>query len=356
MRVNLLYKTKEMRKALKGVGVFLFFSFSFFSSNGQDIHFSQFNESPLTLNPALAGSGAEMRANLNYRNQWKSVTVPYQTYAASIDIKTSALQQRKLHRTASSKNYLAFGLNFFRDRAGDVAMGITQVNLSVASHIQMNSYNSITVGIQGGLSQFSANYSNVKWDNQYNGTSYDATMPSGEITRPANITYGDYTAGINWAYGQSKQRITGSSEIKANIGLAVYHIQSFVIVKDNVFPKYAVHGGFVHGIGNSKVLFAPSFMYLRQGTQQELNLGAMIKYKIVETTTYTGFKEGSTISFGGFYRNMDAIIIVAQMEYSKYAIGVSYDINFSSLNLGDSGRGGFELTLRFSSSKDYRIR
>ena len=43
---------------------------SAFSLGAQDIHFSQYMESPMNLSPALAGTDASSaRANLNYRNQ-----------------------------------------------------------------------------------------------------------------------------------------------------------------------------------------------------------------------------------------------------------------------------------------------
>ena len=46
----------------------------------QDIHFSQFSETPLLRNPALAGIfSGDLRIQAVYRNQWNSVTVPYQT-------------------------------------------------------------------------------------------------------------------------------------------------------------------------------------------------------------------------------------------------------------------------------------
>ena len=35
----------------------------------QDPHFSQYNETPIYINPALAGVAYDVRANLNYRCQ-----------------------------------------------------------------------------------------------------------------------------------------------------------------------------------------------------------------------------------------------------------------------------------------------
>jgi len=43
----------------------------------QDIHFSQYGNSPLNLNPGLAGVfGGDLRFVGNYRKQWLTVPVP----------------------------------------------------------------------------------------------------------------------------------------------------------------------------------------------------------------------------------------------------------------------------------------
>ena len=58
-----------------------------FISFSQDIHYSQFYSSPLTLNPALTGvNDCTYRIAAMYRNQWQSVTDPYQTPSISFDI------------------------------------------------------------------------------------------------------------------------------------------------------------------------------------------------------------------------------------------------------------------------------
>ena len=56
----------------------------------QDLHFSQFNENPSLVNPALTGTSHVMRASVQYKDQWRSVTVPYNTYGASYEMKFKA--------------------------------------------------------------------------------------------------------------------------------------------------------------------------------------------------------------------------------------------------------------------------
>src|SRR5690349_25045046 len=57
--------------------------FSFFLGGGimaQDIHFSQFFETPLLRNPGLAGIfKGDFRIQMVYRDQWRSVTDGYKT-------------------------------------------------------------------------------------------------------------------------------------------------------------------------------------------------------------------------------------------------------------------------------------
>ena len=54
--------------------------------NAQDIHFSQYYASPMTVNPAYTGMfNGTYRVGANYRNQWASVSVPYKTFAAYAD-------------------------------------------------------------------------------------------------------------------------------------------------------------------------------------------------------------------------------------------------------------------------------
>src|SRR5678815_5007499 len=57
----------------------------------QDLHFSQFYNSPLITNPANTGfiPDGDFRLGINYRNQWASVTAfPYKTMSAFGDMQT----------------------------------------------------------------------------------------------------------------------------------------------------------------------------------------------------------------------------------------------------------------------------
>ena len=71
------------RIRLPGLAAALVLSFGVVA---QDIHFSQFFNAPLALGPGMIGQfDGEYRANGIFRQQWRSVTVPYRTFGLGGD-------------------------------------------------------------------------------------------------------------------------------------------------------------------------------------------------------------------------------------------------------------------------------
>jgi len=73
----------------------------------------------------------------------------------------------------------------------------------------------------------------------------------------------------------------------------------------------------------------------------------MIRYLLRPQSKYTGFIKETAILFGGHYRTGDAFIPSVMIEMANYAIGISYDVNISSLKTVSSGKGGVEIVLRY---------
>jgi type IX secretion system PorP/SprF family membrane protein len=322
----------------------------------QDIHFSQFYECSPLLNPAITGVTNNLRATIEYRDQWRSVSVPYKTFCASFEMKFNQKQWNKgneaneFHKKLS--NNLAWGISFFSDKAGDGNMGLTQVNLSLSSQVRLDENMSVAAGLQGSFAQRSVDYSRFIWPDQYNGSVYDQNINPNENFSGKNFTYGDFAAGILWTYGRGEMYMTANDEIKANAGLAVYHIvqpkEKFLGGSAEVLNlRYVLHGGLLFGIKNSNLDIAPSFMVNVQGPSKEILFGTLLKYHLREDSRYTGNIKSMVFSLGGYYRSSDAIIPTVMLEIGQYAICVSYDVNVSSLNAASSSRGGIELTLRF---------
>jgi type IX secretion system PorP/SprF family membrane protein len=339
----------------------LFFVVKLFS---QDIHFSQFNENPSLVNPAITAANDVLRASVINRNQWRGVTNAYKTFGASIEMKLKGSNWEQVDKYRSmtfkqkSLSRLSAGLSFYNDKAGDGNMGITQVNLSLATFVPLNNKNSISLGLQGSLVQRKIDYDKLLFPSQYDGVTYDASLLNGENTNSNKFIYPDLSAGIAWTYSSSEKRIASNDQVKANVGVSTYHITQprFGYLKETnsrLLMKYILHGNFLIDIPNSNIGIAPSYLVQLQGSSKEIVVGTLVKYYIHSNTKYTGLIKQSSFSIGGYYRNNDAVIVSALLEWEQYALCFSYDINTSTLSKVSKTKGGMEVSLRFSTAKAF---
>lgn len=336
---------------------FLIFNFVSFITQSQDLHFSQYTQTPSLINPALTAASNTLRASIIYKDQWRGVTVPYKTFGASFEMKFKASNWEKAddNKTKAYKksvSRLAGGLSFYSDKAGDGNMGTSQVNLSLASFIPLNVKNSLSVGLQASVVQRTVDFSKLIFPDQYNGTSYDPTINNGENVGSQNFIYPDFAGGVNWSYGFSEKRMAANNAFKANVGVSMYHInepkQKFLSgSNEKLNSKYVLHGDFLIGITNTNMALAPSYLLQFQGPSKEIIIGLMTKYYFKEDSKYTGFIKRTALGIGAAYRNLDALILSVQIESGQYAVGFSYDLNTSKLTPASTGRGGPEIFLRF---------
>jgi len=326
----------------------------------QDIHFSQFNEQPALINPALTGATNPSRASIAYRNQWRSVTSPYVTMGASFETRFNSTSWQQVDKFKSmtfkqrAAGRLAAGISIYKDNAGDGNLGSTQANLSLASFVPVGKKSYLSVGLQASYVQRQLSSSNLIFPNQYNGTGYDASMNSNESFPSQNYTYADFASGVLWSYGQNDKSILGKRQLKINLGFSLYHLskqkQSFLLSsKNDNSLKYVLHGDMLLSLPNPDFAIAPSYLLQFRGTSSEILAGMIVKRFVRMDSKYTGIVKRSYFGVGVFYRNNDAAILYLSVEIKEQLnIGVSYDLNVSRLNKGTNARGGFELTMRYT--------
>lgn len=329
----------------------------------QDFHFSQFNENPSLINPALTGATHVIRVSITYKDQWKAITVPYTSYGFSFESKFKASNWEKAdpNRTMifkKSTNRIAGGLSVYNDKAGDGRMGTLQSNLSLAMFFPLNKFSSLSFGLQGNFTQLKIDNSKFIYPSQYNGTAYDPNLANGEIYSQQSFTYPSFAAGALWSYGQNEKSIAANNQVKALIGFSTYHInqpiQKFVSgPNDKLYRKYIFHGNLLFGLPNTMFAIAPSWLLQVQGTSSEIAAGTMVKYYMKDDSKYTGIIKRTSVGIGVSYRVKDAIITNLLIETGKYAIGLSYDINASGLSQASKGRGGFEIMIRYVTPAAY---
>ncbi len=301
---------------------------------GQDIHFSQFNNSPLNLNPAQTGFfRGSHRFVLNHRNQWASVTAPYSTFSGSFDMQ---LLKRKF-----KQDIIGIGIVFNNDIAGDADMGTTAGSISLSYTKGLNKRNShfISIGIQAGGAQHKFDYTKLNFDNQFDGDQYNPNIGSGENFKNNSYSYLDFSGGIHWFLQKQDQLIF-------NAGFAAFHLNqpklSFFDNKD-VFlhTRFVAYGNVIIGL-NKTTEMIPSVLVMQQGIYNQIVAGADFKF-ILNSSPYFY----STFSIGTYLRNQDAIILKAGMDVRRWNFGISYDFNFSDLHPASKYMGGYELSVTY---------
>jgi type IX secretion system PorP/SprF family membrane protein len=331
-----------MKTRLKiNVGAFLIVCITG-TSVAQDIHFSQFDETPVLLNPANVGVPHEVRVIANYKSQWQSVNAPFKTIAVTVD---GRLLKKK-------KNHLGVGLDFFSDKAGAGQMKTTQINFSLSGMVLLNKSNLISAGLMAGYIQRGINTTSYSWGNQYDGMAYDATKQSGETNAALNFNFVDFAGGIQYSYGSHEMYLSANNAKRLNIGVALFHphqpAYSFYGDATRLYMKYVFHGDAAIGLKNTNIVLKPSYVVFLQGPTKEITPGLTAQYILQGDSKYTGIKKFMAISLGGYYRASDAAIALIKFEYNSCAIGFSYDINLSKLKTVSNTKGGFEISLRYA--------
>jgi len=309
--------------------------------HAQDPHFSQFFEAPLLRNPSLAGLFAgDIRVQGVYRNQWGSVTTPYQTGSFNLEFKQPV---------GKANDFITTGFQILYDRAGITNFTTSNIYPAINYHKSLNDEKSsyLSLGFMGGYVQRSIDRSKMTTNSQYDGNGYNPSLPDGEAFSQTNYHYWDGSLGMSY-----NASIKGSETDNYFIGLAYHHfnrpLNSFYKNPPvELNPKWVVSGG-VRFTASETSFITIQADYSKQGEYTETIAGATYSVKIgddYENPLYV-------IHFGGYLRLKDAFIPVLKLDYHPFSISMSYDANISQLKTASQGRGGFELAISYAGFLD----
>ncbi|HRE73915.1 MAG TPA: PorP/SprF family type IX secretion system membrane protein [Flavobacteriales bacterium] len=301
----------------------------FTNGKAQDIHFSQFDLSPINLNPGNTGLfDGTYRFAGNFRNQWRSVTVPYSTFSLSADANNFL-----------EKKGLGAGIRINHDIAGDSRFRTFQFDLagSYGFHPGGDSTLRISVGAVTGITSRNLSYSALYFDNQYNGIAYDASLGNGENFQRESRAYLNLQLGTAFYKKLGKRNFISGGISLGNITKPKQSYFDVTTIK--LDRRFNVHATFNYAI-NDEIEIVPSVLAQFQGTYQEILIGSQVRYILVnEKGVYRAVRAGL------FYRAKDAGYLSVGIDYDDWVAGISYDINISDLNPASRYRGGIEFAV-----------
>ncbi len=303
-------------------------------SSAQDLHFSQFMNSPLLTNPANTGfvPDGDYRLGINYRNQWASITeFPYKTMSAFGDVQTM--------QNSDNTGWLGLGGVILRDVAGTGSLTSTKIYGSAAYHQMVNAGSLVSLGFNVGWANKNINTSNLTFPSQWNGNFFDVHQTG---TAPKldnnNVNYLDIQVGMNYAYFPD-------SKTYLNAGFSAMHVnrpkESFFNESSGIDNRIPVrYTGFLNGsfMVNDRVIVNPNIYASLQAKSYEIVGGLNAQYNL------SGDGDKILIA-GAYYRYKDAIIPMVGLGVKDITFTFTYDATTSSLKNFNNTRGAFEFSL-----------
>ena len=332
-----LLKSKFM---LRNFVIIFLSSFTFCGVFSQDLHFAQFYNTPLLINPSLAGGDdGTFTGVLNCRDRWKNAGNAYQTFGLSLD---GGLMKK------IDKGFLGVGGAIYNDKQGDVSLSKLNAKLSIAYHTQISRQQFFNAGISGGVAQTSMDRTKMIWDDQYDGAGYNPGLVTSEPLFQTNSISPDFSLGVNYLFKENEY--VGNR--KFLLGAAVHNL---IKVDDAILDiseesrsfRYMIHSEASLPIRGTNVQIQPSGFFALQGSSKELFIGSNVRYELKQESKFTDFAKTSAVTIGVFARELKSVIAYAGLQLDKYNIGISYDINISGYSIASSGRGGLEISFKY---------
>ena len=304
-------------------------------ASSQDLNFSQFYETPLLRNPALAGIfKGDIRIKGSYRSQWASVTVPYNTTALSAEY--------KMPLNNAVGDWVTLGMQVTNDVAGSIKLRKTALMPVISFNKSLSQENDsyLSIAFIGGPVSTQFNPSEL---------STHQSVASDPALNSAGYTYWDMGAGLTYSsnYGD---------DIRYYLGAAMYHINN---PKLNYFAKndfsilgrkLLLNGGITAQTSDNNKITAYADYIKQEGSEQFL---AGMLYGIELSKRYEDEKTLG-LNLGAMFRWNDALIPVINLDIYDWTFGLSYDVNISRLATYSQYRGGTELSLTYRATLNRR--
>ena len=315
------------------VSIIFTFHFSLFTSTrAQDFHFSMLDLDPMLFNPAYSGFfDGTGRFGVVYRNQWASVSKPFQTLSATAEF--------SLTRSNRSMNGLNMGLWLTTDREGTLNYGSTSAALVMSYFQSLNHSGShiLSAAIEAGGGQVGFSTEEIVMGD-----------PSEQFER-TRAPYPTIGAGVAWFWQVS-------DELYTKVGMAMRNINepdiSYLGMSDTRLMRRLTAYARAEWRAAPQWGVLPVVGYQRQGTFSEMVFGCDARWYLRESQ-----HDYLALSAGLLGRMGDALAINLAMLWRDWTFAFSYDANISRLATASHTIGAFELGIVYMiHKKDYHTR
>ncbi|MEL6923643.1 MAG: PorP/SprF family type IX secretion system membrane protein, partial [Bacteroidota bacterium] len=216
----------------------------------------------------------------------------------------------------------------------------------------------LIAGAHIGAGQQSLNFSDLWFSRQFDQdqaiVDFDADSGEGNLNNTSDV-YLDFSAGILWyaLMGENTNIYAGASMLHIN-GPNISFVDGST---ESLYNRIVVHvGGELMMTRN--LSFLPGVAYMKQGPSMEINAGGNFRFTNHDWREIA-IRTGLWARVANRLDNsvlMDALIVNAVLELERFNLGISYDVNTSSLIGASNSRGAFEVSFIYTTQERTRSR
>jgi type IX secretion system PorP/SprF family membrane protein len=328
-------------KKIKIIALLLFAMALSGEMTGQDVNYSQFQNTPLYFNPAFTGLYSGMRARFSFRDQWPSLPYDFKAYQFTADIGDRSLPGAG-----------GIGLMFNTDNEG---VGFIQnLNLGIAFSVRIpfSSFMVGQLGVKASWLQKSVNWDDFVFSDALSEKYGNVNQTDFQHPEGNTVNMADFGVGAIVQFANEPGSMSGT------LGFAVDHLfepdQSFLQTAKAPIPrKYVAHADLIFAVGGTSgfnvmdadaLKISPGFIYQNQGGLNAVQTGLnLTKFGIYLGLWYKGafgtYSNGVLTYMGG-YRYEFADNMNIKFTYS-------YDMQMTGALQGTGGAHEISLVLEF---------
>lgn len=323
--------SQNIKFLIRTVFIVSIFYFISTSSYTQDLNFSQFYNTPISLNPANTGNhDYNWRFINNYRSQWRSLENPYTTIAVNFD-----------HQYYFFAQNFSWSILYINDQSGDKYLSSNKFYASASYHYKSHYYR-FHGGIQAGIVNWSQSPESLTLPDQWNilTGSFDSSLPTLDKPISQSIFYPDVNFGI------VASRTIGRFE--PELGIAIYHLNNpkvtFLKESNHLRNRNVFHLKGVYHI-NKKMYLEPWFVFMNHSKANAMLFGSNLNLPFPANNFQLKHFVLGTFVRDGINQETDAIIFSTGIKFNYFQLAVSYDYNVSDLKTVTGSKGAFEFSL-----------
>jgi type IX secretion system PorP/SprF family membrane protein len=299
--------------------------FCVFGLNAQDLHFTQFDLTPLHVNPAnVGGFPGSFRVGGLYRDQAFSVD-GFGSDFSTINFYLDATFNWGLRK----KDWVGFGMNFLQDRSGVIGLGSGSFIAQGAYHLGLRKGSDLALGVQYGGVGYNIKNKDLGKNEAELITAGGGAADLAKLQDKANYT--DISIGLNYTASVTARK----HQLK--IGVSAARINN---------PKVTLSSG--QSINKLGSLLTANLGY-QYHYSEKLDLTPMLWVRNVKSfntivpqcmASYLfNVEKGIRLNAGLGYRIGDALQVMFGVDIKKVKVQIGYDQTLSSQKLAQSPKG-----------------